>query len=108
MNGLVEDRDLAGHLENLERVRNEVRARHAADDAVGGRVVLGVVGDTRLEQRRGPWLEGYGLAGLHAGGDVFDQTTGRAPEAGNRGLSVGRARSRGIEISPAVGGAWNS
>ena len=105
VNGLVEDRHQAGRLDDLERIGNEVRSRHAADDAVGGRVVFGVVGDACLEERLGPRLERHCLAGLHAARDVFDEPRRRPPESGDGRFAV-RAPWRGrVQVRPAVGGA---
>ena len=50
---LVQNHHHVWHLEDLERVADQVRSGHAADNAVGGGVILAVVGAALLVERFG-------------------------------------------------------
>ena len=103
----VEDDHHSRNFEDLEGVADQVRSRHSADDAVGGRVVLAAVGAAFLEQRLGPRLEGH-LARFEIPRDIADHARRRPPEASQHRLSAAMFRHRRGQVRLAVGQAGDT
>src|SRR3954467_2311809 len=108
MDCLVEDRyDVAGSLEDLERIRHGRRSRHTADDALAGRVVLALGRAALQVELLGPGLELH-LASLEILRDVANVAPGDQPEAGQIRFAIRQPRRRRRQVWFAISSSWNA